>query len=154
MNASKYRLITLAFILISVGVAFASFQQVQNSSDYSSTQNSSGSITINSKSYAKTILEVAPTTQLVVEPTPEFEYVTTLYFDISTYTPSSDGGKWGKRFASVNFLSGGKHFDYEKPYLKTWTQVNDSIARGEKVVAVPKWCEWIHTSRTEYKSGH
>ena len=80
-------------------------------------------------------------------------HVRSLWFDVSTYTPSSDGYKWGKRFASVNFLEGGKHYELGKPYRREWTRVADSLASGERVCAVPKWCEWLHTERIEYPSG-
>ncbi len=113
----------------------------------------------------------------------EFVFVRTLWFDVSTYTPTSDGSRWGKTFACKNFMAGGRYYDVEKPYWKPWTTVKGSIERQEGICAIPRLhqrveldengtpqkmyfehngalypdmekTEWLHLDRTEYKSGH
>lgn len=71
-------------------------------------------------------------------------------YDTSGYSKHDDGPKWGKRFANVNFLRGGKYYAPENPYPREWT---DTRMVSGKVVAVPKWCEWVHSARIKYPNG-
>lgn len=80
-------------------------------------------------------------------------YVTALYFDVSTYTEESDGYPWGKSFASVNFLPGGKLYDPTMAYPWQWTRLSESKRKDENVCAIPRWARWIHEERIEYPSG-
>ena len=98
-------------------------------------------------------LESKSKTISIKEPRHDYEFVRTIWIDCSTYTPTSDGNRWGRTFASVNFLRGGKLYDPEKPYNKDWTKVKRSAAIKQGVCAIPKSLKWIHEERVLYRSG-
>jgi len=72
----------------------------------------------------------------------QLRFVGRIWHEVSAYTKWDDPG-FGKRYASVNFLPGGKHYDPSRPYPRS-TKVKDS----DFSVAVPRRFDRLFSERT------
>ena len=72
---------------------------------------------------------------------------------VSAYTPRSDpGNPYKKRFASVNFLRGGRFYDPAQPYPHEYTRMSEAIRNRWKVVAMPGWGRRYHEERLTFQT--
>jgi len=67
-------------------------------------------------------------------------------FRVSAYHKDADGHKWGRRYASVNFLPGGRLHTggLNYPKLDTW------VTHGHKTVAVPYNWRFLHEELSKF----
>lgn len=73
------------------------------------------------------------------------------WWDVSTYTPDSDGGKPTRATAAVNFGRGGARQNLRYP--ERFRTLQYTIENGVSIVAVPYRVRWIHETLREYTDG-